>query len=77
MNRRSPIPGFCIEIRNRVHQVHLAQRSEQLNGVLKEKPGAWPGLSVQAVVRLSSDALPLATTQYQEATDEQRQPTSS
>jgi hypothetical protein len=40
------------------------------------KPGAWPGLSVQTVVGLSSDVLLLATTQHQEATDEQRQPTS-
>jgi hypothetical protein len=33
-------------------------------------------LSVQTGVRLSSDALLLATTQYQEPTDEQRQLTS-
>ena len=39
------------------------------------KPGARPGLSVQTVVGLSSDALLLATTQHQEATDKQRQPT--
>jgi hypothetical protein len=32
--------------------------------ILREKPGAWPGLSVQTVVRLSSDALLLATTQH-------------
>jgi hypothetical protein len=43
--------------------------------ILRGKPGAWPGLSVHTVVRLSSDALLLATTQHQKATDEQRQPT--
>jgi hypothetical protein len=47
----------------------LLSGSEFFAGSLKEKPGAWPGLSVQTVVRLSSDALLLATTQYQEATD--------
>ena len=54
----------------------LLSGSEIFAGSTKEKPGPWPGLSVQTGVRLSSDALLLATTQYQEATDEQRQPTS-
>ena len=40
------------------------------------KPGARPGLSVQTVVGLSGYALLLAATQHQEATDEQRKPTS-
>jgi hypothetical protein len=44
----------------------------------KHKRKTWPmaGPSVQTGVRLNSDALLLATTQYQEATDEQRQLTS-
>ena len=54
----------------------LLSGSEIFAGSTKERPGPWPGLSVQTGVRLSSDALLLASTQYQEATDEQRQPTS-
>jgi hypothetical protein len=48
----------------------LLSGSETFAGSTKEKPGPWPGLSVQTGVRLNSDALLLATTQYQEATDE-------
>jgi hypothetical protein len=56
-------------------RVPMQSGSEFFAGSLKERPGARPGLSVQTVVGLSSDALLLATTQHQEATDEQRQPT--
>jgi hypothetical protein len=54
----------------------LLSGSEIFAGSTKEKPGPWPGLSIQTGVRLNSDALLLATTQYQEATDEERQLTS-